>query len=53
MLEQQADDVIAEGWTETCAMSWPATREDPPEHCEAPVPNEGDYCPKHEGGPDE
>jgi len=46
-LDSAADDVIAEGWTETCAQSTPATREDPAEGCETRVENEGDYCPRH------
>jgi hypothetical protein len=51
-LENAADDVIAEGWTETCAQTTPATREDPAEGCETRVENEGDYCPRHEPADD-
>jgi hypothetical protein len=51
-LYRAADDVIAEGWTETCAAATPATREDPAEGCETLVENEGDYCPRHEPADD-
>lgn len=47
-LRRAADDVIAEGWTETCAQTTPATWDDPAEGCETPVENEGDFCPRHE-----
>jgi hypothetical protein len=52
-LDAAADDIIAEGWEHQCAQTTPATREDPAEGCETPVENEGDYCPRHEEGPDE
>ncbi len=53
LLLRAADDLIAEGWAYTCTQSTPATREDPAEGCEAPVQNEGDYCPKHEPADDD
>lgn len=53
MLRLAADDMIAEGYEHTCAMTWPATREDPAEGCETPVEHEGDYCPRHEPADDD
>ena len=47
MLRRAADDVIAEGWEHTCAVEYPATRENPGYGCEVAVENEGDTCLYH------
>jgi hypothetical protein len=47
-LAKAARDVIAEGYEHTCAAQTWATRDDPGYGCDIPVPEAGDYCPRHE-----